>query len=92
MAANTAILPYKHEDSHTRKSLLQQNSRVHISTTGKLAPGQVNRPRDVEIFHLAFKQFTQYLQVLIFQLLNSVEQFSNFLAMDLSLTSINNQQ
>jgi len=49
------------------------------------------KPGNVEIFHLAFKQFTEYLQVAVFQFLNSAEKISHFLAIDLRLNSSTTQ-
>jgi len=39
----------------------------------------------LEIFHLAFKQFTEYLQIAVFQFLDSMKKLSHFFAMNLRL-------
>jgi len=39
----------------------------------------------MQIFHLAFKQFTENFQVVVFQLLNSMEKVGHFFAMNLRL-------
>ena len=66
---------------------------MHISTAARLTKmdkHRHHRPGNVQVFHLTFKQFTEYVQVLVFQLLNGSEQLIDLFAMNFRLTTSQN--
>jgi len=65
--------------------MYEHRAIVNASKLTTEATGCMVRPGNVQVFHLTLKQFTQYLQILVFQLLDRAEQFCNFLAVDFRL-------